>query len=574
MRLTRAGWVLIAFLLLACPLASFVSYGALTGQPLGPFGLGATATPAGAGSRPKTTALATATSLSSSAPSPTATKVLGVAPATNARPGAGAATPVTSGTATRVTAGSPASPGRTVTVAYDAYAPYYPVRIAQTLGLAASRDLTLKPIPFGLAGANIYSEAARRQAVKDGSFDILLTTLDAVALFPDDQTGKVVALIDESAGADKLVARAPIARLNDLRGQRITFSSGSVSEFFLYANLALVGLTPKDVRLVPAENIDEAVRLFTSGAADALVGWEPTIQEALKQPGVKTLIGSDNFRAILDVIVVSDKALREKPDAIQAFLDTWFAAVKLTTDDPMAAGQAVVRSGDGDWTGIASPQDFIDQLGLVAQATLAQNQVALGDPSILAGRIREIQTTWRNAGKPVANVDPATLVETRFVLAAAGKAELESTKPPVNPTFVLTSRIQLPKLTPQQAGQTQPVAELPLKFIQFEPDSAVIAEQSKRDLLEQVVPVLKRTPGLYLKVEGMAAKPPGVSDAEVEQTARDRTNAVISFLAGQGIDPNRLLGSTLKPEHPNSPNEADLRQDRKVVFTLVTPGGR
>ena len=88
------------------------------------------------------------------------------------------------------------------------------------------------------------------------------------------------------------------------------------------------------------------------------------------------------------------------------------------------------------------------------------------------------------------------------------------------------------------------------------------------------MPVLRRTPGLYLKVEGMAAKPPGVSDAEVEATARDRTNSVLSFLAAQGIDPNRLIGGTLKPEHPNSPNEEELRQDRKVVFTLVTPGGR
>ena len=49
---------------------------------------------------------------------------------------------------------------------------------------------------------------------------------------------------------------------------------------------------------------------------------------------------------------------------------------------------------------------------------------------------------------------------------------------------------------------------------------------------------------------------------------------MISFLAGQGIDPNRLIGGTLKPEHPNSTDENVLKQDRKVIFTLVTPGGR
>lgn len=596
MRLTRAGWFLILLLLVVCPLASVASYGALTGQPVGglrvPFGRNAATATFGAvtpqGNRPRTDpTTGTTPGVSATSPRattaaalpPTPTKNLGVVPVTGtASPGSGStlpmATPPVAPTTTRAAGGGSPAPGLTVTVAYDAYAPYYPVRIAQAQGLAGQRNLTLKQVPFGLNGQNVYSEAARRKAVKDGTFDVLLTTLDSVALFGDDTTGKVVAIVDESAGADKLVARAPITRLNDLRGKRIAFSAGSVSEFFLYSNLSLVGLKPEDVKLVPADNIEEAVALFQSNGADALVGWEPLVGDVLRDSTVKVLIGSDNFRAILDVIVVSDTALREKPEAIQAFIDTWFAAVKLTTDDPQKAGEAVVKSGDTAWTGISKPGDLAEQLGLVAQATLGQNQVALADPGVLAGRIREIQATWRANGKQVANVDPLKLVDNRFVLQAAGQPDLDSTKPPVNNSFVLTSKIQLPRLTSEQAGQTQAVAELPLKFIQFEPDSARITEQSKKDLIEQVVPILKKTPGLYLRVDGMAAKPVGVSDEEVAQTARDRTAAVISFLVGQGIDANRLIGGTLKPEHPNSTNEEELRLDRKVIFTLVTPGGR
>lgn len=575
MRLTPAGWFLIVILLVACPLAGVVSYAYLTAQRIGPFGPQPTAVAglptARTGSLPTATALGNA----AAAPTPTPTKNLGVVPATvgpTSAPLTPAATAAAAPTTPPAASASPAALP-TVSVAYDAYAPYFPVRVATQLGLDKQNGIALKPIPFDFDGKNSYSEAQRRQAVKDGTFDVLLTTLDAVALFPDDQTGKVVAIVDESAGADKIVARAPIARLNDLKGKRITYSEGSVSEYFLYSNLSLVGLTPQDVKLVPADNIDEAVSLFKAGNADALVGWEPTIDDALQQPNVKVLIGSDNYRTILDVVVASDKALKEKPQAIQGFVNTWFAALKVMTDDPQQAGQAVVQSGDPDWTGIAKPDDLTQQLGLVAQATLAQNQVALGDPTTLADRIRETQQTWKNGGKQVANLDPAQLVDTRFVLAAAQQPALASTKPPVNASFVLTSRIQLPKLSSDQAGKAQAVAELPLKFIQFEPDSAVITAQSKQDLLQQVVPVLKKTPGLYLKVDGMAAKPLGVSDADVEQTARDRTNAVISFLAGQGIDPNRLIGGTLPPEHPNSTDENVLKQDRKVVFTLVMPSG-
>jgi outer membrane protein OmpA-like peptidoglycan-associated protein len=316
------------------------------------------------------------------------------------------------------------------------------------------------------------------------------------------------------------------------------------------------------------------VKAFTDGQADAVVGWEPNIDDAMKSQGAKVLIGSDNFRAILDVMVVSTKALNEKPAAVQAFVNAWFQAVKLTTDDPQAAGAAVVQSGDTDWSGVAQPADFVDGLKLVAQATLGQNAFALRDASTLGDRIGEAQNLWRTAGKQVANVDPTTLVDTRFVQQAASQANLDSTKPPVNASFVLTAKIAAPQLTPEQLGQTQAVAELPLKQIDFASDSAVLTDQGRKDLMEQIVPVLKRTPGLYLRVDGSAAQPGDDTDKANEDFARQRAQAVIYFLISQGVDGNRLLPGYIKPQFPHSPDENQLKQDRRVVFTLVQPGGR
>lgn len=565
MRLTRSGWAPIVFLHVAWSAASWVSCLALSGR----F---ATAT-ATSRTRQGVSPLATASRAGSRA---ALTIQPGAAPPNATQP-PGSASSAAPGppSAPATGAGSPAAPSHAITVAYHAYAPYFPVRIASVTGIAAQRNVSLTQTPFGLSNATTYNEAARPQAIEDGAFDILLTTLDSVALFDGDRAGKVIASIDESARVDKIVARQPIARFKDLQGKRITYSAGSVPEFFLYTRLSLARLSPRDVTLVPAENIVESVTLYTSGAADARVGCEPNVAEALKNPDTKIVLGSDTYRAILDLNVVSDKALAEKPDAVQAFVDSWFAAVKLTTDDPAAAaGQAVVASGDAGWTGVTQPAGYTDQLSLVAQATLGQNAVALENPAILSGRIAEIQATWKSSGKQLRAVEPARLVENRCALCAASKAELPSTSPPANASFVLTSRIQVPKLTPDQAYQTRPVAELPLKFTQVEPDSSTITARSKQDLLAQVLPMLKQTRGFYLKVEGMAAKPLGASDADAEQTARDRTKAVISFLVGQGIDPNRLLGATLKPEHPNSVDENHLKPDCKGVFTLSAAGGR
>ena len=611
MRLTRAGVALIIFLLVACPLAALVSYAALTGTPIGPFrfggGTAATATtqrvqvgqtatfaavtpPA----NPRTGDATQTPNTSGTRTAPTATTNLGVVPITPSPAAAGTGTttagaprsPTVAAVQPSATVGGqrpsptgvgtgPAGPaGPAVAVAYDAYAPYFPVRIAATQGYAGRRGVALRQLPFGLNGQNNYTEEQRRQALRDGTFDVLLTTLDAVALFGDDQTGKVVAIVDESAGADKIVARAPIARLNDLRGRRIAFSGGSVAEFFLYANLSLAGLKATDVSPVPVGSVDEAVALFVNNQVDAVVGWEPVIGDAIQQPGAKVLIGTDNHRAILDVVVVSSKALAEKPDAIQAFLDAWFEAVKLTTDDPAAAGAAVARSGDADWTGIAAPEDFTEQLGLVAQATLGQNQLALRDPATLGARIRESRRIWRDGGKAAPDFDPARLVDGRFVQGSAARGGLDSSRPPLNSSFVLTSRIALPQLTPEQIGGTQAVAELPLKQIDFRPNSAILTDQGRRDLLEQVVPVLTTTPGLYLRIDGSAAQPRGDSDEDNRLFALDRANAVATFLAGQGIDPNRFIIGTVRPQFPGSLNEQQLAQDRRVIFTLVQPGGR
>jgi NitT/TauT family transport system substrate-binding protein len=588
MHLKPAGIILIILLLILCPLGAAASYVALTGAAVGPLGARATATatttrggipaaptamaaPTTAAAVPTRAANLTPTTIRNTSPAPSAS---GGPTATTAaaRPStASSAPPTTAGptpTGARANTTPTASGAAGLTVAYDAYAPYFPVRIAETQGYYKARNLNVKQVAFGLNGD--YDEAQRRAALKSGEFDVLLTTLDAVALFPDNDTGKVVAIVDESAGADKIVARPEIGRLNDLKGKTIAYSAGSVAEFYLYASLNLVGLKASDVQLKPVENVEAAVDLFKNKQVDAVVGWEPTIQGAIDSGG-KVLLGSDNYRAILDVMVVSTKALREKPAAVQGFIDAWFEATKLTTDDPQAAGAAVVKSGDGDWTGVAQPSDFTDALKLVAQATLGQNVFALRDNTVIGNRLTEIGNIWKAGGKNLATIAPADLIDGSLIQKANAEGGLGSTNPPVNASFTLTQQITVPALG---SGQTQAVAELPLKQIEFQPDNAILTDAGRTALLQQVVPVLKQTPGLYLKVEGSAYQPIGDTPQANEAFARSRAQAVIYLLITQGIDPNRFIEGYLPPQFPGSSDPAQQQQDRRVVFTLVQQGGR
>jgi hypothetical protein len=96
------------------------------------------------------------------------------------------------------------------------------------------------------------------------------------------------------------------------------------------------------------------------------------------------------------------------------------------------------------------------------------------------------------------------------------------------------------------------------------------------DMVDQVLPVLQAS-NLYLQIQGGSAWPGPqgrFSKDDIDQFARQRAIAVASFLAQQGIDPNRLLLlDVLESQYPESQNESELAQDRRVRFVLVS-GGR
>lgn len=496
------------------------------------------------------------------------------APTSAARP----ATPRPQASATPAGPAPTAVPGSAskgvVTFAFDAFPTYYPGIVMQTRKLLELRGYELRLVPFGLEG-DAPSEEERWQKLRSGEWDVLATTLDGFARQSDPEIGAITAVIDESAGADKLVVRPEITTINDLRGKRIAFSRGSVGEYFAYYALSLAGLTPADVTLVARDSVADAVAAFIAGEADAVSAWEPDVLDAEAQGG-QVLIASDKLRAILDVLISSRPALTQRSEAIQAFHDAWFEALKLTVDAPDQAGSEIVAWGNPDWTFVAAPEDFTASLETLAQATLGANQIAFQSPQLLTSRLGEAQKIWAQAGQTPPSVDLNQLIDGRFALGSARSAQLFSTQPPVNSTFLLTARVELPQLSEQDVQGAQEVVKLPLEKIDFLPESTRLTDQAVADLTNQVLPVL-RSSRLYLRIDGSSAwpGPPGrFSEEDIRSFALARATSVQTFLVQQGIDPNRLIIGTLDPKFPNSENEAELVQDRIVHFTLVTPGGR
>src|SRR5262245_24115123 len=429
--------------------------------------------------------------VASPTPQPTAAPAAQPTAAPAAQPTAAAAPtaaaqPTVAGPAPTVAAGSPSK--GTVTFAFDAFPTYYPGIIMEAKGLLKQRGYDLKLVPFGIDGQPAPSEEERWAKLKSGEWDVLATTLDGLARQSDPAIGAITAVIDESAGADKLVAKPEIPTINDLRGKRIAFSQGSVGEYFLYYALSLAGLTPQDVTLAPQPEVTDAVQQYTSGQVDAVSAWIPDVQAA-EDAGAKTVIASDKLRAILDVLITSRPAIDGKAEAVQAFHDAWFEALKIMIDTPDQAEQAIIEWGHPDWTFIEKPGDLKASLEPLAQATLGANQIAFQQPQLLVSRLGEAQGVWARAGQSPPQTDLNQLVDSRFALGSARGSQLFSTQPPVNNTFLLTARVDLPQLSPEEQQSADPVVKLPLEQIAFEPESTRLSQKSVDDLTTQVLPV-------------------------------------------------------------------------------------
>lgn len=461
------------------------------------------------------------------------------------------------------------------TVGFDAFASYYNIILVKQLGLDKKYGFDLQMVTFCSTEQNCYTEDERSQKLGSGEWDVMLTTLDKLALNPN--IGECIFTVDETDYADKVVVNpAVISTLNDLRGKRISYMEGSVGEFMVYYLLSLVQIQPNEVELLPAEDVVAAAELYVNGWVDAVSGWEPDVDAAVGAGG-EVIISSHRLRVVIDVALASNQAVEQKAQLVQAFTDAWFEALKLQFEDPARAEQLVIAWGNNDWTWVAAEGDLQGWLETIAQSGLGPNQLAMSNISLLVERLAEAKRVWQWAGKVIPDMDYATRIEPAFVLSSAQNPALQASQAPINDTFLLTSRPNLPKLTEEELGGATTLAVLPLRKIEFEPDSTRLTEKATTNLKEQVLPVLVASTEVYLKVDGSSAWPGPAgryTKEQIQDFAFQRALSVAQFLAGQGIDTDRLILGTVESRFPESTVEAELEQDRFVGFTLIVPPGR
>ncbi len=234
---------------------------------------------------------------------------------------------------------SPAAPqGAPVVMGYSNWAGWWPWAVAEAEGI------------FEANGANVElkwfdSYLASMEAMAAGQLDANCQTLnDTISFAADAVNGEVVVLVnDNSAGNDKIIVSAEINSIEDLLGKKVAVEAGVVDDFLLALALEDAGYSREDVEIVNLET-GAAAAAFAAGQVDAVGAFPPFWLTALKREGSKELLSSKEYPgAIPDLLVASQKLIDERPEQVQALVDTWFATLEFMENNPERANEIIAE---------------------------------------------------------------------------------------------------------------------------------------------------------------------------------------------------------------------------------------
>ena len=206
-------------------------------------------------------------------------------------------------------------------VACITFVGYRPAIIAQKKGFfqAQGLEVELKYVDFAqLQQADFSAGKYDGIGLTLGDFMILSATN------PDMQT---VMVVDETNGADVVVAQPDIKTIADLKGKKLGANLGGFSEVFVSEMLKTANLTSDDVSLVKFDALEIPQRL-KNNTIQAGHTWEPFLSEALKSGGHKLFTSKQTPGLILDLVAFRGETIRDRPEDIRAFIRGWLQSVK------------------------------------------------------------------------------------------------------------------------------------------------------------------------------------------------------------------------------------------------------
>ncbi|MGE4250265.1 MAG: ABC transporter substrate-binding protein [Parvibaculaceae bacterium] len=253
-------------------------------------------------------------------------------------------------------------------------------------------------------------------ALMAGQLDLVASTADEFPIYMKPGIGlHYVLAVDNSKGGDGIVANKDITGIEGLKGKKVAFEQGSVSQFFLNALLKDAGLSQDDIEPVNMAATDAGVA-FSAGQVDAAVTWEPALSQGAKaEHGHMLLTSADKPGLITDVVAATDATLKDKAEDVKGFVRAWYRALDYIKSNPEDAN-ALMAKGVGGW--LQDPKVFAETLSGIEYLDKGKNQELFGTaeaPGQISKTLGAALDIWRGFGRVQVDVKPEDIIDYSFI---------------------------------------------------------------------------------------------------------------------------------------------------------------
>ncbi len=198
------------------------------------------------------------------------------------------------------------------------------------------------------------SEEESWSPLNSGKMAASATTVDVLAVYGKQFQVVVPAQIGFSRGADGIVVRGDIKRINDLKGKILVTAQFTEAEFFIryLAQEAGLGVTtlddleasvdPQKLNLVFSEDAFAAGDLFlkeiNGGKIAGCVTWAPKTTEVADGSGSKAhvLTTNKNLLIVADILIVNRGFATDNPKMVAGLADGLMEGNRMVRDNPAA----------------------------------------------------------------------------------------------------------------------------------------------------------------------------------------------------------------------------------------------
>lgn len=272
--------------------------------------------------------------------------------------------------------------------------------LARERGLLPEARFQLLEVPWPSVAYRAFDNGVVQAA--------LFSIEDVVSLIGTGEDMKVVCFLDESTGADMLLAGGQVQSVSDLKGQRVGVDLHSPGLHLLEEALSAAGLRLEDVETVPVlqPEMEEALARKNVSAVVTSEPWATGLRAA----GVRVLADSSQAKTpIYRVLAVKTRVLetnrREVEDLVRACLATAASLRELDKDSE----QAPILRRQG-----MTHQEFAAAFGRIRPLALRESQALLSAAGPGAALLAA-----RGAARRGAAIDPAAWLDASILDAIA-----------------------------------------------------------------------------------------------------------------------------------------------------------